>query len=218
MVTAARKLKKKILAPWKKNYDQPRQHITKQRHYFTNKGPSSQGLGFSSSHIWMWELDCEEGWTLKNWCFWIVVLEKTLESPLDCKEIKTVNHKEISPEYSLERLMLKLKLQIFAHLMWRTDLLEKTLMLGKVEGGRRRGQERMRWWMAWLTRWTWVWVGSRSWWWTGKPGVLQPVGSQTVRHDWATEVNWPFPFFFWAQGLSMQSLHQASSAGQPRDS
>ena len=80
----------KTLAPWKESYDQLRQHIKKQRHYFANKGPSSQGYGFSSSHVWMWELDYTEGWTQKNWCFWTVVLEETLESPLDCKEIQPV--------------------------------------------------------------------------------------------------------------------------------
>ena len=92
--------------------------------------------------IWMWELDCEESWALKNWCFWTVVLEKTLESPLDCKESIV---KEISPVCSLEGLMLKLKLQYFGHLMWKTNSLEKTLMLGKIEGRRRRGQQKMRW-------------------------------------------------------------------------
>ena len=80
-----------MLASWKKSYDKPRQHIKKQRHYFTNKSLSSQSYGFSSSHVWMWELDHTEGWALKNWCFWTVVLEKTLESPLDCKEIKPVH-------------------------------------------------------------------------------------------------------------------------------
>ena len=84
-------------------------------------------------------------WAQKNWCFWTVVLEKTLECSLDCKEIKPVNHKKISPEYLLEGLMLKLKLQFFGHLMGRTDSLEKTLTLGKIEGGRRRGRQRMRW-------------------------------------------------------------------------
>ena len=79
-----------MLAPWKKSYDQPRQHIKKLRHYFANKGPYSQSYGFSSSHVWMWEMDHEESWALKNWCFWTVVLEKTLESPLDCKEIQPV--------------------------------------------------------------------------------------------------------------------------------
>ena len=81
------------LAPWKKSYDQPRQHIKKQRHCFANKGPCSQSYGFSSSHVWMWELDHKEGWAMKDWCFWTVVLEKTLESPLDCKEAKVVHPK-----------------------------------------------------------------------------------------------------------------------------
>ena len=83
----------KTLAPWKKSYNKHRQHIKKQRHHFTNKGPYSERYGFSSSHAWMWELDCEESWVLKNWCFWTVVLEKTLESPLDCKEIQSVHPK-----------------------------------------------------------------------------------------------------------------------------
>ena len=79
--------------PWKKSHDQPRQHIEKQRLYFANKGPSSEGYGFSSSPVWMWELEYKESWALKNWCFWTVVLEKTLESPLDCKEIQPVHPK-----------------------------------------------------------------------------------------------------------------------------
>ena len=91
-------------------YDQPRQHIKKQRHYFANKGLSSQGYGFSGSRVWMWELDCEESWASKNWCFWTVVLEKTHESPLDCKEIQPVHPKEDQSWVSLEGLMLKLKL------------------------------------------------------------------------------------------------------------
>ena len=82
-----------MLTPWKESYDQPRQHIKKQRHYFANKGSSSQGYGFSSGHVWIWELDYKESWALKNWCFWTVVLEKTLESPLDCKEIQPVHPK-----------------------------------------------------------------------------------------------------------------------------
>ena len=97
------------------------------------KGLSSQSYGFSSSQEWMWELDYKESWAPKNWCFWTMVLEKILESPLDCKEIKS------------EGLMLKLKLQYFSHLMWRADSLEKTLMLGKIEDRRRRVQQRMRW-------------------------------------------------------------------------
>ena len=106
----------------------------------TDKGLSSQSYGFSSSHVWMWELDYKEGWAPKNWCFWAVVLEKALESPLDCKEIQRV-----SPEYPLEGLVLKLKLQYFGHLMRSADSLEKTLMLWKIEESRRRGRQRMRW-------------------------------------------------------------------------
>ena len=105
-----------------------------------------KAMFFFSSHVWMWELDYKESWVPKNWCFWTVVLEKTLESPLDFKEIKPVSPKGIfSTEYSLEGLMLKLNAQYFGHLMRRTDSFEKTLMLGKIEGRRRRGQQRMRW-------------------------------------------------------------------------
>ena len=117
----------------------------KQRHYFVNKGLSSQSYGFSSSHVWVWELDYKERWVPKNWCFWTVVLEKTLESPLDFKEIQPTHPKGNQSWYSLEGLMLKLKLQSFGHLMRRTDSLEETLMLEKIEGGRRRGQQRIRW-------------------------------------------------------------------------
>ena len=121
-----------------------RQHIKKQRHYFANKGLSSQSYGFSSSHGWMWELDCNESWTL-NWCLWTVVLEKTLESPLDCKEIQPGNQFE----YSLEGLMLKLKLQYFGHLMWGTDSLEKTLMIWRQEE-KGTTEDEMVGWHHWL--------------------------------------------------------------------
>ena len=149
-----------MLAPWKKSYDQPRQHIKKQRHYFANKGLSSQSYDFSSSHVWMWDLDYKESWALKKSCFWTMVFDKTLESPLDRKEIQPVHPKEISPEYLLEGLMLKLKLQYCVHLMWRTEALEKTLILGKIEGRRRRDDRGWDGWMASPTQWTWVWVGS----------------------------------------------------------
>ena len=134
-----------MLAPWKKSFEQSRQHIKKQRHYFADKGAFSQSYSFSSSHVWMCELDHKESWVPKTWCFWTVVLEKTLKSPLDSKEIKPVNPKGSQSWYSLEGLMLKVKLQYYGHLMWRTDSFEKTLMLGKIEGGRRRSRQRMRW-------------------------------------------------------------------------
>ena len=104
-----------------------------------NKGQSSQSCGFSSSHVWMWDLGYKESWAPRNWCFWSVVLENTLRVPWTARRSSQSILKEISPEYSLEKLMLKLKLQYFGYLMWRTDSLEKTLMLGKIEDGRRRG-------------------------------------------------------------------------------
>ena len=116
-------------------------------YWMVNIGLSSEGYSFSGSHVWMWELDHKAGWKPKNWCFQTVVVEKTLESPLDCKEVKLVYPKRNQPwpEYSLGGLMLKLKLQYLGHLMRRTDSLEKTLMLGKTEGRRRRGWQSRRW-------------------------------------------------------------------------
>ena len=137
-------MKLKDASPWKKSYDKPRQHIKKQRHYFANKGPSSQGYGFSSSHVCMWELDHKESWALNNLCFWTVMLEKTLESPWTSRRSNQSILKEINPEYSLKGLMMKLKPQYFGCLMQRDDS-EKILMLGKTEGRRRRGWQRTRW-------------------------------------------------------------------------
>ena len=134
----------KTLAPWKKSYDKPRQHIKKQRHYFAYKGPYSQSYGFSSSHVWIWELDHKEVWVPKNWCFWTVVLEKILENSLDCKEIKPVNHKENQSWIFIGRTDAEAEAPVLWHLMWRADSLEKTLMLGKIEGRRERGRQRTR--------------------------------------------------------------------------
>ena len=129
----------------KRNAKRHRQHIQKQRHYFANKGPSSQGYGFSSGHVWMWELDCEESWEPKNWCFWTVVWKRLLGVPWTARRSNQSILKEISLGCSLEGLVLRLKLQYFGHLMQRADSFEKTMMLGKIEGRRRRGQQRMRW-------------------------------------------------------------------------
>ena len=134
-----------MVFPWKESYDQPRQHIKKQRHYFVNKGSSHQGYGFFSSHVWMWELDYKESWALKNWCFWTVVLEKIPESLLDCKEIQPVHPKGDQSWVFIGKIDLKLKLQCFGHQMQRADSFEKTLMLGKIKGRRRRGWQRVRW-------------------------------------------------------------------------
>ena len=108
-------------------------------YYFGNKGPCSQGYGFSSGHVWMWELDCEESWVPKNWCFWTVVLRRLLRVPWTARKSNQSILKKISPEYSLEGLMLKLKLQYFGHLMRRSNSLQKTLMLGGFGGKRSRG-------------------------------------------------------------------------------
>ena len=175
------------LVPWKKSYDQPRQCIKKQRHYFANEGPSSQSYGFCSSYLWMWELDYKESLVPTNWCFWIVVLEKTLESPLNCKEIQPVHpkgnihwknrcsgwHSNTLPTWCEELTHLK-----------RPWCWERLNVWGE---GDNRGWDG---WMASPTQWAWVWVNSRSWWWTARPEVLQSMGSQTVRHDWVTELNW----------------------------
>ena len=111
--------------------------IKKQRHHLDNKGPYSHSYGFLSSHVWLWELDCKEDWAPKNWCFWTMVLENTLESPWDSKEIKPVNPKGKQPWIFIERT--DAELQYFGHLIQRADSLGKTLMLGKIEGRRRRG-------------------------------------------------------------------------------
>ena len=134
-----------MLSPWKKSNDQPKQHIKKQRHYFANKGPSSQNYGFSSSRACMWELDYKESWAPNNWCFRTVLLEKTLESPLGCKEIQPVSPKGNQSWVFIGRTDAKAETLIFGHLMQRTDSLEKTLTLGKIEGRRRWGWQRTRW-------------------------------------------------------------------------
>ena len=129
-----------------------------------------------------WRIDASE-----LWCW-----RRLLRVPWTARSYNQSILKEISPEYSLEGLILKLKLQYFGHLMWTTESFEKTLMLGEIEGGRRRGRDNRGWdgWMASLTQWTWVWINSRSWWWTGRPGVLQSMRLQRVGHDWRTDLNW----------------------------
>ena len=131
-----------MLALWKKSYDQPRQHSKKQRHKFTKKCPSSQSYDFSNSHVQMWEFDYKESWALKNQHFWTVVLEKTLESPLDCKEIQPIHPKGIQSWIFTGRTDAEAETLV---LMQRTDSFEKLLMLGKIEGRRKRRQQRMRW-------------------------------------------------------------------------
>ena len=170
---------------------QPRQHIKKQRYYSANKGLSSQGYSFSSSHVWMWELDYKESWAPKNWCFWTVVLEKTLESLLDCKEIQPVHPKGDQSWVFIERTDAEAETPILWPPHEKSWLIGKDPDAGRDWGAGGKGDDR-GWdgWMASLTLWTWVWVNSRSWWWTGRPGMLRFMGLQRVGHNWVTELNW----------------------------
>ena len=180
-----------MLTPWKESYDQPRHHIKKQRYYFANKQPSSEGYGFSSGHVWMWELDCEESWALKNWCFWTVVLEKTLENPLDCKEIQPVCPRGDQSWVYIGRTDVEAKTPI----LWPPDM-KNWLIWKDPDAGKDWRQEEKEMTEDEMAGWhqrldgTWVWLNSGSWWWTGRPGTLHCIGSQRVLHDWVIELNW----------------------------
>ena len=195
--------------PWKENYDQPRQHIKKQRHYFDNKGPSSQGYGFSSGHVWMWELDYKESWAQENWCFWTVVLEKTLESPLDCNEIQPVHPKGDQSWVFVGRTDAEAETPI----LWPPDV--KSWLIGKdPDAGEDWGREKKGTTedeMVGCHHWPngpRFGLNSRSWWCTRRPGVLQFMGSQWVGHDWANELNWTDRYNLsdmrWGSRLSLQ--------------
>ena len=165
--------------------------MKKQRHYFVNKGPSSQGYGFSSSPVWMWELDYKESWVPKNWCFWSVVLEKTLESPLGCKEIQPVHPKGNQSWIFTGRTDAEAE----AAILWPPDAKRWLIWIRawcweRLKAGEEGDNREWDGWMESLTQWTSVWVNSWSWWWTGRPGMLQSMGLQRVRHGWAAELNW----------------------------
>ena len=180
-----------MFSPWKKGYDQPRQHIKKQRHHFTNKSPSSQGYGFSSSHVWMWESDCEESWAPKNWCFWTVVLEKTLESPLDCKEIQPVPSKGDQSWVFFERTDAKPEIPILWPPHVQSWLIVKDLDVGRDWRQEEKGttEDEMAEWHHRLNGGEFEWT----------PGVVDGQAGlaccnsrdlQGVGHDWVTKLNW----------------------------
>ena len=180
----------KTLAPWKKSCDKPRQHIKKQRHHFTDKGLLSQCYGFSSSHVWMWQLNHKEGWMLKNWCFWTMVLEKTLESPLDCKETQPVHPKGDQSWVFIGRTDVEAETPV----LWPPDAKSWLIWKDLDDGKDWRQEEKvmtedeMFGWHHRLDghgfRWT-LGVGDGQ-------GGLVCCGSwgRRVRHDWATEMNW----------------------------
>ena len=190
-----------MLTPWKESYDQPRQHIQKQRHYFAIKGPSSQSYGFFSSHVWMWELDYKESWALKNEAFDLWCWRRLLRVPWTARR---------SNPSVLKEIVLGVH---WKHWCWSWNSNTLATWCDKLTHWKRpRCWERLRaggegdgrgWdgWMASPTQWTWVWVSSRNWWWTGKPGMLQSMGSQRVGPDWVTEYVFRNNFFLAALGL-----------------
>ena len=183
---------KKKLTPWKESYDQPRQHIKKQRHYFANKGPSSQGYGFSSGHVWMWELDYKESWAPKNWSFWTVVL---IESPLDCKEIQPVHPKGDQSWVLFGRTDVEAETPI----LWPPDM-KSWLVWKEPDAGKDWRQEEKGMtegdWIASPTQWRWVWVNSGSWWWVwpmnqGKLDVIkQEMARVNINIVGISELKW----------------------------
>ena len=173
-----------MLAPWKKSYDKPRHYIKKQRHYFTDTGPTNQSSVFSGSYVWMWVLDHKESWVLEE--LMLLVLEKTLETNRMARRLSQSILKETVlnihwRDWCWNSNTLATWCKELTH--WKRPWWWERLKAG--------GEADIRGWdgsMKSLTQWTWVWASSGSWWWTGKPGVLQSMGSQTVGYDWVTEL------------------------------
>ena len=179
-----------MFAPWKESYNQPRQHIKKQRHYFPNKVHLVKGMVFP---VVMY--GCES-WTIKKaehrriyafelWCW-----RRLLRVPLDCKGIQPVHPKGDQSWVFIGGTDVEAETPIFGHLTWRADSFEKPWCWERLRAGEEGDDRGWDGWMASPTQWTWVWVDSGSWWWTRRPGVLRFMGSQRVRQDWASELNW----------------------------
>ena len=179
-----------MLVTWKKSCDKPRQYIKKQRHYFANKSPYSQSYGFSSSHVWVWELNHKEGWVLKNWCFWIVLLEKILESPLDCKEIKTINSKENQSLIFIGRMDTEDEDEALA--LWPPDV--KSQFITKDPDSGKDWMQKEKWMTEDKMAGWHCWLNGHEF--EKAPGDGDGQGSlvccspwpQRVRHYWATEL------------------------------
>ena len=155
-----------------------------------------KAMVFPSSHVSMWELDYKESWAPKNWCFWTVVLEKTLESPLDCKEIQPVHPKGDQSWVFIGRTDAEAETPILWPLDAKSWPLKRPWCWERLKAGGEGDDRGWDGWMASLTQWTWVWVNSGSWWWTGRPGVLRFMGLQRVRHDWVTALNWIYIYIY----------------------
>ena len=187
-----------MLTPWEESFDQPRQHIKKQRHYFVNKGPSSQGYGFSSSHVWVWELNYKESQVLRNWCFWSVVLEKTLESPLDCKEMQPVHPKGDQCWVFVGKTDVEAETPV----LWPPDV--KTWLIWKDPDDEKDwGQEK-----KWVTEDEMVgwhhWLDGHGFGWT--PGVGDVQGSLVCCSSWGRKESDTTEWLKWTE-----LIHQAHS-------
>ena len=182
-----------MLAPWKKSYDQPRQHIKNQRHYFIYKGLSSQSYGFSSSHVWIWELDHKKTEHQRIDAFELWCWRRLLRAPWTARRSNQSILKEISPEYSLENWCWSWNSNTLATWCEELTFWKRWWCWEGLKSGGEGDDSGWDGWMASLTWWTWVWASLGSWWWTGKPGMVQSMGLQRVEHDWETELNWLLP-------------------------
>ena len=193
-----------MLTPWKESYDQPRQHIKKQRHYFANKGPSCRSYGFSSSHIWVWELNYKEIWAPKNWCFWTMVLEKTLESPLDCKEIQPFHPKGDQSWVFIGRTDFEAETPILRPPDAKSWLIWKDPNAGKDWEQEEKGmtEDEMAGWHHWLDGHGFVWT----------PGVGDGQGGLACCSPWGRKESDMTKRLNWTEGVDIYVIRSLKSA------